>query len=104
MSRAPARYPERPSTACCPGSVVKPETNTEHDATERRGVPLVASTLTTFDGLMKEKYEDPSIVEKLIYPENPLLAMLEKRGDTGMVGDVLPVPILYGLPQGIAGS
>lgn len=64
----------------------------------------MASTLTTFDGLMKEKYEDPSIVEKLIYPENPLLAMLEKRGDTGMVGDVLPVPILYGLPQGIAGS
>lgn len=61
----------------------------------------MASTLTTFDGLMKEKYEDPSVVEKLIYPENPLLAMLEKRGDTGMVGDVLPVPILYGLPQGL---
>lgn len=61
------------------------------------------STLTTFDGLLKERYYDSSIVERLTYPDNVLLAMLEKRGDTGMVGDVMPVPIISALPQGIGG-
>lgn len=61
----------------------------------------MGSTLTTFDGLLKERYYDSSIVEKLIYPDNVLLGMLEKKGDTGMQGDVIPVPIVYGFPQGI---
>ncbi len=65
---------------------------------------MSASTLTTFDALLKERYEDSSIVEELLYPENPFLAMLEKRGDAGMVGDVMPVPIHYGNPQGTSGS
>lgn len=61
----------------------------------------MGSTLTTFDGLLKERYYDQSVVEKLIYPDNVLLGMLEKKGDTGMVGDVVPVPIVYAFPQGI---
>jgi len=60
------------------------------------------STLTTFDALLKEDYIDSNRVEELIYPDNVLLGKLEKRGDTGMVGDQMPVPIIYGLPQGLA--
>ena len=64
----------------------------------------MGSTLTTYDALLKERYLDSSkVVEKLIYPDNVLLGMLEKRGDTGMVGDTLPVPIITGLPQGVGG-
>ena len=63
----------------------------------------MASTLTTFDALLKERYL-PDVVEKLTYPENPLFGMLEKRGDTGMVGDVMPVPIITALPQGQAAT
>lgn len=62
----------------------------------------MGSTLTTFDALLKEDYIDSNRVEELIYPENVLLGKLEKRGDTGMVGDQMPVPIIYGLPQGLA--
>lgn len=58
------------------------------------------STLTTFAALLKDRFMDSSMVEELAYPENPLLTMLEKRGDTGMVGDQMPVPILTSNPQG----
>ncbi len=61
---------------------------------------LMGSTLTTFDALLKERYIDSDKVEELTYPENVLLGMLEKRGDTGMVGDTLPVPIITSNPQG----
>ena len=52
----------------------------------------MGSSLTTFSALMKEKYDDSDIVEELVYPQNVLLGMLEKRGDENFVGDVLPVP------------
>jgi hypothetical protein len=65
---------------------------------------MAGSTLTTFDALMKERYMDSSIVEKLVYPENPLLAKLQNSGDTEMVGDVMPVPIFTALPQGLSGG
>lgn len=61
------------------------------------------STLTTFDALLKERYIDSDRVEELVYPENVLLGMLEKRGDTGMVGDTMPVPIITKNPQGAGG-
>lgn len=64
----------------------------------------MGSTLTTYAALLKERYEDSSIVEKLVYPDNPLLGMLEKRGDTGMVGDKMPVPVFTGNPQGTGGN
>lgn len=63
---------------------------------------MAASTIATFQALLKEKADDNSIVEKLIYPENPLLGMLEKKGDTAMVGDKMPIPVFYQLPQGTA--
>jgi hypothetical protein len=50
--------------------------------------------------LLKERYLDSSIVEKLMYPENVLFGLI-KKGE-GMMGDNLPVPILYGNPQGVA--
>jgi hypothetical protein len=65
---------------------------------------MSASTMTTFDALIKERYEDPSIVEELIYPDNPFLQRLKKNGDQGMVGDVMPVPIIYGNAQGVSSS
>ncbi len=61
------------------------------------------STLTTYAALLKSRYMDSSMVEELAYPENPFLAMVEKRGDTGMLGDQMPVPILTGNPQGVGG-
>jgi hypothetical protein len=63
---------------------------------------MAASTLTTFDALLKERYIDSDKVEKLTYPDNVLLGLLEKKGDTGMVGDQLPVPVINALPQGIS--
>lgn len=65
---------------------------------------MAGSSLTTFAALMKEKYEDSDIVEQLVYPQNVLLGMLEKRGDTGMVGNVLPVPYFTANPQGVSGT
>jgi len=65
---------------------------------------MAGSTLTTFDALMKERYMDSDIVQKLVYPENPLLAKLQNSGDTEMVGDVMPVPIFSALPQGLSGG
>lgn len=64
----------------------------------------MGSTTTTYAALLKERYLDSDVVEKLTYPENPLLGRLQKRGDTGMVGSQLPVPILLGLPQGVSGT
>lgn len=63
----------------------------------------MGSTLTTYASLLKERYADPSRIEELTYPDNVLLAMLEKKGDTGMVGADLAVPILYSNPQGVGG-
>lgn len=59
--------------------------------------------MTTYAALLKERYLDSSVVEKLTYPENPLLGMLEKKGDTGMVGLRLPVPLFLKNPQGVGG-
>lgn len=62
---------------------------------------MTGSTLTSFDAFLKERYYDGGdFVEKLQFGENTLLGMLEKRGDSGMVGLDLPVPIITVLPQG----
>ena len=60
--------------------------------------------MTTFAALLKQRYLGSDIVEKLAYPDNPLLGMLEKKGDTGMVGSNLPVPFFTKNPQGVAAS
>ncbi len=59
--------------------------------------------MDTYAALLKERYMDASKVEKLVYPENPLLGMLEKKGDTGMVGSQLVVPIITKNAQGVGG-
>lgn len=64
----------------------------------------MGSTIQTFDALTKERYIDSSRVQKLMYGDRPLFGLLEKKGDTGMIGSVTPVPIIYGLPQGLGGS
>lgn len=46
----------------------------------------MGSTETTYRALLKERYLGSGIVEKLTYPKNPFLAMLQKKGDTGFVG------------------
>lgn len=58
--------------------------------------------MSTFAALLKQRYLGSDIVEKLAYPDNPLLGMLEKKGDTGMVGSNLPVPFFTRNPQGVA--
>ena len=63
---------------------------------------MAGSTITTYDALMKERYMDGDFVERLVYPDNPLLAKLQKLGDTAMVGDQMPVPLFTALPQGHA--
>jgi hypothetical protein len=73
-----------------------------HDGEYRSPNVCHGSTLVTWDALLKEDYIDNNRVEELIYPDNVCLGKLEKRGDTGMVGDQMPVPIIYGLPQGVA--
>ncbi len=65
---------------------------------------MAGSTLTTFAALLKERYEDPSIVDPLVYGENVLLSKLEKRGDSDMSGELLQIPVFYGNPQGVSGS
>ena len=64
---------------------------------------MTASSMDTYAALLKERYMDASKVEKLVYPENPLLGMLEKKGDTGMVGSQLVVPIITKNAQGVGG-
>jgi len=64
----------------------------------------MGSTETTFRALLKERYLGSGIVEKLTYPKNPFLAMLQKKGDTGFVGFDLPVPLFYSNPQGLGGN
>lgn len=63
----------------------------------------MGSTFTTYSALLKERYGDPSLVEELAYPENTLLTLLDKKGDTGMVGADLKVPIIAANPQGVGG-
>lgn len=63
----------------------------------------MVSSLTQYDAMFKERYIGSERVEQLMYGENCLLGLLEKRGDTGMVGDQLPVPIFTGNPQGVGG-
>lgn len=53
--------------------------------------------LTAFDALVKERYPSWEITRQ-VYMRNPLLALLAK--DENFVGDVTPVPTIYGNPQG----
>lgn len=52
----------------------------------------MGDTITTFDGLLKQYYDD-SKVQNLVYKENPFLALVEK--DEGFSGDAFKVPAVY---------
>ncbi len=53
--------------------------------------------LTSFDFALKEFYTDEVVLD-LVYRDNPWLAICPKRED--FYGDLLPVPLIYGNPQG----
>lgn len=53
--------------------------------------------LTGADGILKQHYTDDR-VENMVYQDNPLLAFMPKMED--FTGKNLPVPIIYGNPQG----
>jgi len=55
---------------------------------------------------LKELYDNPSnYLKDLVYKKNPLLALISKNeSPSGMAGKYLPVPIVFGGPQGRSGS
>lgn len=53
--------------------------------------------LTSFDSALKQHYTADR-VEDMVYKRNPLLALIAKMEDFG--GRNLPIPIIYGNPQG----
>lgn len=61
----------------------------------------MASTLTTFDFALKERYTDQK-VEELIFSKRWLLDAIPK--DEDMQGDTDVTPCIIGRPQGMAGS
>ena len=58
---------------------------------------VAENTLTTFSGALKQLYRG-KVVENLTYPGNRLLGLMPKF--TGFVGKNMPIPIIYGNPQG----
>lgn len=50
---------------------------------------------------LKELYTGDDFMKDLVYKKNPLLALLPKdESPAGMAGKYLPVPLIYGTPQG----
>ena len=56
-----------------------------------------ALNLTTFDAALKELYTKDR-VENMVYGDNPLFGLMPKRTD--FYGRKMPIPIVYGNPQG----
>jgi hypothetical protein len=61
----------------------------------------MASTLTTFDALLKQHYTDTR-VEDMSMRDNPLFAMLKKYEKFN--GRNLPIPVIWGNPQGVSAT
>ena len=57
----------------------------------------MALNLTSLDAALKEIYTSDK-VQDLVYKSNPFLAMVPKM--TSFEGDALPIPLVYGNPQG----
>jgi hypothetical protein len=57
--------------------------------------------LVTFASALKSHYTNDT-VENMVYQDNPTLAMISKMEDFG--GKNLPIPIIYGNPQGRSAS
>lgn len=61
----------------------------------------MALDLTSFDAALKQHYTADR-VENMTYQDNPLLALMPKMTDFG--GKNLPIPIIYGDPQGVSST
>lgn len=61
----------------------------------------MSADLTSFDFGLKEYYTSEK-VESLMFSSRPFMARVAKS--TEFVGDVMPVPVVHGAPQGVAGS
>jgi hypothetical protein len=59
----------------------------------------MALDLSSFDAALKQHYTADR-VENMTYQDNPLLALMPKMTDFG--GKNLPIPIIYGDPQGVS--
>jgi hypothetical protein len=57
----------------------------------------MALDLTSFDAALKQHYTDDR-VEDMVYKRNPFMALVTKYENFG--GRNLPIPIIYGNPQG----
>jgi hypothetical protein len=57
----------------------------------------MALNLTSFDAALKQHYTSDA-VENLVYQDNPAMALMPKMEDFG--GRNLPIPLIYGNPQG----
>lgn len=54
---------------------------------------------------LKELYSGDDYMKDLVYKKNPLLALIPKNeSPSGMAGKYLPVPLIYGTPQGRSAS
>lgn len=62
---------------------------------------MAALDLTSFEGALKQHYTDDR-VHNMVYKDNPLLALMPKYEQFG--GKNLPIPIIYGNPQGRSAS
>ena len=61
----------------------------------------MALDMTSFASALKQHYTADR-VENMVYADNPLLAMIPKMTDFG--GKNLPIPIIYGNPQGTSAT
>ncbi len=61
----------------------------------------MALDLTSFEAALKQHYTD-DMVENMVYKDNPFLALIPKYEQFG--GKNLPIPIIYGNPQGRSAS
>lgn len=57
--------------------------------------------LTSYESILKEYYTD-EMVYRMTYQDNPFMALVPKMEDFG--GKSLPIPIIYGNPQGRSSS
>lgn len=62
----------------------------------------VYATATNQVAALKELYDNPSdYMKDLVYKKNPLLALMPKdESPKGFAGKYIPVPLVYGTPQG----
>lgn len=62
---------------------------------------MAYSTASNQVAVLKELYPDGSLPEDLVYKMNPLLALIPKdESPDGMGGKYMPVPVVFGTPQG----